>query len=70
MKKWTCQMIVCHNNYFYKKLFKNDLTSRSTKNETWVNDAVPFMSIRLSSEYEGTHCVTEGSLHGTEIITY
>ena len=66
----TCQMIACYNNYFYKKLFKNDLASRSTKNETWVNDAVPFMSIKLSSEYEGTHYVTEGSLHGTEIMSY
>ena len=32
-------------------------------------DVAPFISIKLSSEYEGTHYVTEGLLHGTEIMS-
>ena len=54
---------------FSKVILLVDLLKMRPKLILWlVNpDVAPFISIKLSSEYEGTHYITEGLLHGTKM---
>ena len=61
--------IIIFPQNFSKVILLVDLLKMRPELILWlVNpDVAPFISIKLSSEYEGTHYVTEGLLHGTEM---